>query len=199
MREPDQNPSLQAREMVIYRHRQRATAPVIIYGCLLLLMMVLLGVVVWLMAVTPGDTDFLSIIVMLLTTFMTARMTWHFVTRQLLVHEPVIVVNHQGISIGKIPLTIGELFISWHEISSIYAFRLFSHTYLCIGPRDPEYYLSRFGFWKRLLLKTSLLPSRAPINVNQDWMVQSVHETLHQISVLYAYELQVYDINLICS
>lgn len=191
------------REIVVYRNRGQGVAYVILYTCLSSVLIGVLSLLVWLIQAsnaacqvlcknTASSLDSFNVFIItigVLGILVSARMIWHLVTRQILVRDPVMVINHEGIQIGKLPLAIGEAFISWDEIGKIYCYRFFSRTYFCIRPKNPKQYLSRFGLWKRWMMYINL-PSAAPIYVEQHWIMQPISEILQQMCLQYAQELQ---------
>lgn len=185
------------KNIIVHRKRGLAISLVVSYAIISLFLTAILVLLVWLTIIDHGDisVDLFVSIIGLLSIFISIRIIWHSITRQIMVHDPVLIINNQGIHVGKLPLVLGEVSILWDEMSAIYSYQVFSRQYLCIRLKDSRQYLSRFSFWKRLLLQSSL-KSGAPINVRQDWLAQSVSAILQQIRLLYAQKLHNYDIQL---
>lgn len=120
---------------------------------------------------------------------------FQLVTRHLLLSTPALIVNRQGVQVGKLPWTFGNVFISWEDIGTIYIYRQLNKSFLCICPRDTQKYLSRFSIWKRLALRYNL-PSGAPINVQQEWIEQPIHAVLQQLLTHFKDQIDLHEVRL---
>lgn len=116
-------------------------------------------------------------------------MLWLWVTRHLFTRSPVVAISKKGIQIGKLPTSASDnLFIAWHEIETIASRRFVYTQVLCIYPKDPTLFLTRFGRVKQFLMRAQM--HGALINIPQVYMQQSATEVVTQLTSLYAQEVR---------
>lgn len=172
--------------------RDRTKALVLLIGLGLLLVYFMAGMVLILsfphslFLSGPGSImDWLWIFLFLLVA---CRTLWHLLARQLFAPDPILLINAQGIAVGRLPGVFGEASISWEEISTLSISSFFFQASLCILPKDRKAYLARFPFWKRLNMGMFSWPGA--LKVIQFWTSVSVDEIVQQIGERYALELE---------
>lgn len=112
----------------------------------------------------------------------------------LLSREPMLVITHQGIRIGKL-YGSSEIILPWEEIETISVFRTGIEKQLSIRPTNVALFLSQFGPFMRFFLRINLL-NGAPIAISQSLLEKPIEEILHQLQAMYAQELEHYHIQL---
>jgi hypothetical protein len=114
-------------EMIVHRKR---TLAVITTICCLVFLLYMMSEIIWWNQVRADlflDNSFdPSFFLLLLMTFwIIGWVIWHMVTRQIIRRDPALVINGQGVQIGKLPLVFGNAVISWSEIGVIYTKEVF--------------------------------------------------------------------------
>jgi hypothetical protein len=108
--------------------------------------------------------------------------------------EPMLVITHQGIRVGKVYGSF-EIILPWEEIEAIYLFGGGIEKQLCIRPTNVGLFLSHFGLLMRFFLRINVLTG-APIAVAQSFLEKPIEEILDQVVVRYEQELESYHIQL---
>jgi hypothetical protein len=159
---------------------------------------IILGGAAFLLYLIGGNgiyRSFAVLIALFLVVLILVHSFWHIVTQHIFASDAVLIINQQGIHIGKLPREPDSVFIPWAEIEAIYSYRSLSVTFLCIRPKILQPYLSRFGCWKQAF-RAIKMRTGAPLNIQQDWMRQPINEILRQIHLKYEQELFEYNISL---
>lgn len=108
--------------------------------------------------------------------------------------EPMLVITHQGIRVGKVYGSF-EIILPWEGIEAIYLFGGGIEKQLCIRPTNVGLFLSHFGLLMRFFLRINVLTG-APIAVAQSFLEKPIEEILDQVVVRYEQELESYHIQL---
>lgn len=187
-------------DIVIYRNRKWAAFYTILLLLCSLFTLATLITVVWLDSLfrlfyVPYILILLGIAIILVCSFLIqCRVIWEIVTQWLLIKEPVLIVNHTGIWIGRLLGGFEETFVTWDKIGTIYSERIFFQVSISICPKDPDEYLCNYPRRKWPFFYFGSL--NKSIVVQQSWIVQTVSELLTQIHLQYAEELLTYGIEL---
>lgn len=115
------------------------------------------------------------------------------VIRPLFSRTPILVISHEGLRVGKLPLMTGDLFVHWEEIRSIYVRDGRRSQYLCVLLKDTDRYLSRLNRLKQFGLRFQMF-NGAILNlpVSQLWLDRPAGEIIHMVSETYTHELDEY-------
>lgn len=101
--------------------------------------------------------------------------------------EPFLVINHDGIRIGKIYGSC-DIALAWSEIDAIYMAGNDLNKQLYIRPTNVKHFLSQFHLTMRFFLHVNLM-SGAPIAIAQSFLETPIEAILEQLQELYAHEL----------
>jgi hypothetical protein len=187
-------------EIVIYFNRTQAIVRTIISGIALVL-----GIIIFLGAIAfiyiLGATFHIDVIVpmiiylafMLLAIAFSGWTTWRMAQLSLK-PTPLLIINRQGITVGKISIPMfSGFFIPWYEIEAVHAYT-FLNKYLCIRPKDTRQFLKRFNALERFNRRSNAIFGIPPLVVPQIFMERSVEETLQQLQFFYAHGLNTHRI-----
>ena len=124
-----------------------------------------------------------------------------FTVRRLFSRQPTLLVTPQGIDLRDVSM-VGSLFLSWGEvaaISVIIAGQSLSGPihHLCLTPKDPVQFLSRFPLVRRLLVHFGSAATGALIPLPQWVLSEPVEAILTQIQELFQGEIRRYEVRLV--
>ncbi len=134
-------------------------------------------------------------ITLLLFLSATIIMIWRLFSRQLLISDSVLIINDEGIQIGKLPQILDEIFIAWSEIDGIYPLKHFYTGYLCINPKNMQEYSYHMNLLKKVIMRANLLLIGGAICIPQSVMVEYPENILEQICLCFAHKIEKYDID----
>lgn len=117
--------------------------------------------------------------------------------RPLFSRLPALVISHEGVLVGKLPWIVGDLFIPWEQIRSIYLRDGQRSQYLCVLLKETDRYLSRLSRLKQFGLRFNTI-NGAIINlpVSQLSLERPVREVVQMVSDTYTHELDEYRVEL---
>jgi|GraSoi_2013_60cm_1033757.scaffolds.fasta_scaffold24300_3 hypothetical protein len=197
---PQYPSAMPGQEIVIYFNRTQAIVRTIISGIGLVLgIIILLGAIAFIYILgATFHTDYIVPVIIYLAFILPAIAfngwtTWRM-AQFFLKPTPLLIINRQGITVGKIPMFSG-FFIPWYEIEAIHAYT-FMNKYLCIRPKDTRQFLKRFNALERFNRRSNAIFGIPPLVVPQIFMERSVEETLQQLQFFYAHELNTHHIRL---
>lgn len=190
---------MQGQEIVIYPNRTQAIVRTILCGLILAfgIMILLIAIAFFSILGTNDQVDYIVPIIAYLALMLPVLAfagwtTWSMA--QLLKPTPLLIINHQGITVGKMPMLSG-FFIPWHEIEAIHT-STFIYKYLCIRPKDTRQFLKRFNILERFNRLSNTIIGVPPLIVPQVFLARPINETLQQLQFFYAHELDTHRIRL---
>lgn len=196
-----QPPPVSRQTIAVYANRKQAMLRMALLGFLCIVVMGILLALSVLLIIFPMPPDARIVLPMsiLLVIFLAEAvwigwMLWRWYALLIRNREPLLVIDHRGITVGKLPNFSG-FFIPWHEIESISS-RSFLYKYLCIRPKNTKQFLEHFNAWQRFTFVSNNIFGIARILVPQIYLAQPVEEILHQVYYMYANELGYYRIAL---
>ena len=144
----------------------------------------------------PGFLIFIFCIFVFLLTVIALYgwMTWRMASTLLFARKPILLLNRESITVGRIP-TFSGFFIPWAEVELLYA-HTFMYKYLCIRPKDTSQFMKRFNPLERLLRYSNTPFGIPPLIVPQVYLERPVAEILHQAYYMYANELNYYHVRI---
>jgi hypothetical protein len=184
--------SLSKQELIVYPHQ----GWLVVYTLFLGLGLVLCSGVIVYWSIFWSSADVLPfhhmiVELMVLSAFAIIVLSWAFwnFLRALFVRQPVLVVTGEGIQMHS--LGSGNFFISWPEIETIAVHSSFlGSRSLCIHPKNPNQYLSRFKALKRLWMGSYGLVGLPPITVALFFLDMPIATFFQQVSQRYAYQVR---------
>lgn len=191
---------MQGQEFVIYPNRTQAIVRTILCGVGLAFEILILAGAIALFFIlgTTYHTNYIvpSLVYLAFMLPLLAFSSWAAwsMAQLFLKPTPLLLINRQGITIGKTPMLSG-FFIPWHEIEAIHA-ATFLSKYLCIRPKDTKQFLKRFTLLERFNRRSNAIIGVPPLVVPQVFLERPVEETLQQLQIVYAYELHTHRIRL---
>lgn len=108
--------------------------------------------------------------------------------------EPVLVINHEGIRVGKI-YSAATIFLAWKNVEAIYMLGNGLSKQLYIRPVDVRLFLSQYNLLMRFFLRMNLM-NGAPIAIAQSLLEKPIEEIVEQLQNLYTEELLTHHIQL---
>jgi hypothetical protein len=123
-----------------------------------------------------------------------ARWPTRVLARVLSSGEPMLIITHEGIRVGKVYGSF-EIMLPWQEIEAISLFGGGFEKQLAIRPTNVALFLSHFSLLMRFFLRINLLTG-APIAVVQSLLENPIEEILDQVVLRYEQELESYHIQL---
>ena len=75
-----------------------------------------------------------------------------FTIRRLVSSKPALLVTSEGISLQDLP-RIGNVFLLWSEIATLYEYRRPSDAFFCLDPKEKSQFLSRFNVLQCLVMR----------------------------------------------
>jgi hypothetical protein len=193
-------PPMQGQEIVIYPNRTQAIVRTILCGVGLAFgIMILAGAIALLFILgTTFQINYIVPLIVYLALMLPILAfggwaTWSM-AQLFLKPTPLLIINRQGITVGKTPMLSG-FFIPWHEIEAIHA-STFIYKYLCIRPKDTKQFLKRFNILERFNRRSNAIIGVPPLVVPQVFLERPVEETLQQLPIFYAHELNTHRIRL---
>lgn len=189
-------PGPQTPEIIVYPNRRRTTVwllalAVSSLGALLLFVFILISIIL-----VPAARNGAAISTAVLMGGVGLAALWliRVLARLLTSGEPMLVITHQGIRIGKLYGSF-EMMLPWEEIEAIYLSGSGIEKQLFIRPRNVKRFFSHVGLLTRFFLRLNSL-SGAPITIAQSFLENPIAEILDQLDHLYARELDSYHIRL---
>jgi hypothetical protein len=113
----------------------------------------------------------------------------------LIAHKPVLFINHEGITVNRMP-TLSSFFISWAEIESISIRHMLLNRHLCIRAKNTNEFLTRFHIVERLNRSSNMLFGTPPLTVAELYLDRPAKEILHLLYYMYTNELSYYHVRL---
>lgn len=111
----------------------------------------------------------------------------------LFIREPYLVINHEGITVGKQAL-LRKFFISWAEIASLSRGYTSPTVYKCLNirPKNGQQFFARFSVLERLNLRRDR--SKAKIALPQFLLAEPIEAILLRVHEQYTRELKHYEV-----
>src|SRR5258708_6033034 len=198
-------PPVLAQEIAIYPNRKQAIwrttvcAVALFFAVLLLIFFAFFFH--FLAESSPAGSDFDSLIIfvcflalILAEIAFAGWATWRIASTLLFSHKPLLLINREGITVGRMP-SLSGFSIPWAEIESIHT-STFMYKYLCIRPRDQKDFLKRFSLLERGIRLSNALIGVPPLIVPQVCLERPVEEILRTLYHMYASELSYYRVQL---
>lgn len=182
--------------IIVYPNRRRTTVWLLVGAVSSLLNFLIFIFVLILIIVIPAARNGGAIIMAVLMGGVGLAALWatRVVASLLFSGEPVLVISHEGIRVGKLYGSF-DIMLPWQEIEAIYLFVGGIEKQLAIRPTHVGLFLSHFGLLMRFFLRINLLTG-APIAVAQSLLEKPIEEILDQLVVRYEQELESYHIQL---
>jgi hypothetical protein len=182
--------------IIVYPNRRRTTVWLLVGAVSSLLAFLIFIFVLILIIVIPAARNGGAIITAVLMGGggITAIWPTRVLARVLSSGEPILVITHEGIRVGKLYSSF-EIMLPWQEIEAISLFGGGIEKQLFIRPTNVGLFLSHFGLLMRFVLRINLLTG-APIAVAQSLLEKPIEEILDQLVVRYEQELESYNIQL---
>lgn len=187
---PEHFSGSQTPAIIVYPNRQRTTVWLLVSAVSSLLAFLFFIFVLILIIVIPAARNGGAIITAVLMGGVGFLALWpiRVLARVLSSGEPMVVITHEGIRVGKVYGSF-QIMLPWQEIEAIYLFRGGIEKQLAIRPTNVELFLSHFGLLMHLFLRINLLTG-ASIAVAQSLLETPIKEILDQVVVRYAQELE---------
>jgi hypothetical protein len=180
-------------EIVVYAKRTQAIVRVTICVIALLVLILLIPTMLIVGFVTsgapaPGDIPPLifAFVIILAGIAFISWITWRTASDFLFNRQPVLRINHEGITVGKVPMLSGYS-ISWAEIGAVFSSR-YLYKYFCILPKNPDEYLARFKGLDRFNRRMNSVIG-APLYMPQTYLDRPIEEIINAIYAGYVNEL----------
>ena len=191
------------KDIVIYPNRKQAILRTILGVVCLVFLILLLVLIIFALSLTFSSPLPASILVpgilllvcLLAIIYFAGRATWRMASTVLFARDPMLVINHQGVTVARTP-TLDGYFIPWAEIESIYLYN-FMYKFLCIHPKNTDQYLARFNGLERFIRRSNARLGVPPLAVAQIFLERPVAGILQQVKHNYASELSHYRIQIL--
>lgn len=180
---------MQAQEIAIdANHRQAIVRTAFLIVVLLVLDLMIPFLAVYGDPSAPGSIPALIVgsVVMLPVVAPFVWMTWRMASL-IFSHEPLLIINHDGIKVGRIPAQSG-FFVPWAEIEAISLYTR-TYEYLCIHPGSQKEALRHFPWWERLIKRINMVLGIPPLIVPQFFLARPIEEIIYAIYAGYANNL----------
>lgn len=200
-------PPIFARCIAFYANRRQATWRTIVVGIagiIAIIVPVFFSIIFLSLAEdSPGQQALgamLSVSIFLFAIFFAEAalcgwMAWRWYSTLLRNREPILVIDHRGITVRRTPMLSG-FFIAWNEIESIRV-QSFLYKYLCIRARNEKQFLKRFNVFERFNRMSNIILGISPLLVPQIYLDRPVEEIMQRLYYEYTNELSYYRVQLL--
>mgnify|MGYP001209481534 CR=1 FL=1 len=187
-------PRMLAQEIAIYPNRKQAIWRTTVCAiCLLVLILIIpfFFIVNFVTGQSFGASDIAPLILafafLLAAITFIGWITWRMASELLFKRKPILVINSRGITVRNMPMLSG-FFITWTEIEALSFSHYSMYKYLCIIPKNPDQFLSRFSSLERFNRRINSRVG-SPLYIAQILLVTPVEEILqtlyHMLSLIH--------------
>lgn len=204
----DTQPPTFTRGIAVYANRRQAVWRTILIGILgaflvLLLVIFSIALVALASAGLPGGNFAAGLLSLLGFLFITILaevvwigwMIWRWYSTLLANREPILVIDHRGITVRSTP-SLSGFFIAWPEIESIRV-QSFLYKYLCIRARNEKQFLKRFNPFERFIRLSNSICGISPLLIPQVFLDRPVEEVMQRLYYEHMNELSYYRVQLL--
>lgn len=209
--EPQQEhtqPPAPAQAIAIYANRRQALGRMILLGILgafLVLLLFIFSIALFALTRQGSFSNDVSTVFLPLSMFLfviilaeiiwLGWMLWRWYSTLLRHREPILVIDHRGITVSSMP-SVSGFFIAWQEIESIRVQSLL-YKYFCIRARDEKRFLKRFNAFERFIRLSNAIFGISPLLVPQVFLDRPVEEVMQRLYYEYAHILGYYRVQLL--
>lgn len=189
-------PSMAPQEIAIYpRRRLLILRTAFVLMCLLIVLLAIPALVLFaaLSGVPLGISELVPVFLVVIPgAIIVGWISWVMLSI-LLAHEPMLLINREGIVVSPMPLVAG-FSISWGEIEAIFPSYHSWYAFLCIVPKDPDRYLKTHFHGLARLYRQVTAYVGSPLYIAQINLDKRIEEILQHVCSQYASELSYYHI-----
>ena len=189
-------------EIIVHVNRKQTIWRAILLDLLFLFVLFLfcfslISIVLMIAQADPGPGDVMLLLAALAIPFLLilalvvllGLASWNMTSQFLFIREPYLVINHDGITVGKQAL-LRKFFIPWAEIASLSRGYTSPTVYKCldIRPKNGQQFFARFSVVERLNLRRDL--PKAKVALPQFLLAEPIEAILLRVHEQYARELK---------